>query len=510
MRLTPDEAIKLLTAIVESSDDAIISKNLDGVITTWNAGAERLFGYTAQEAVGQHVSLIIPLNRRAEEEAILERLRRGERIEHFDTVRVGKDGTTLDISLTISPLRDAAGNIIGASKIARDISQRKQMDRTLQERNAEIHEQSEQLRLAAQGSQMGLWCVNEVTKELSWDARTREMFGVPVDGEVTRETFYRALHPDDVERVASAWRHAFEHGLPYEIEFRSLRPDGATRWICARGSGHFDDAAKPIRMVGVVFDITERKEIEQERLELSGRLIKAQEDERRRIARELHDDLSQRVALQAVELQTILNAIGNSQSNVSEHLREVLERVQGIGADLHSLSHDLHSSKLEILGLSASVSSLCREFSRQHKIQIDFDQTASPEPIPPETALCLFRVLQEGLQNVNKHSGASRVEVRLTASPTKISLLLADNGVGFDLSQNYASNGIGILSMKERARMLNGAFEIRSAPMKGIWKIMLCPKSWSNCVAFICPPSNSLRMRLVRTHDAPLAAIRYR
>ena len=129
-------ATQLLVAIVDSSDDAIVSKSLDGVITSWNAGAERLFGYTAREALDQHVSLIIPFNRRSEEAAILERLREGERIEHFETVRLSKDGTTLDISLTISPLRDAAGNIIGASKIARDITQRKQMDQTLRERNA--------------------------------------------------------------------------------------------------------------------------------------------------------------------------------------------------------------------------------------------------------------------------------------------------------------------------------------------------------------------------------------
>src|SRR4029077_20011027 len=172
LRLKADKAIGLLAAIVDSSDDALISKTLDGVITSWNAGAERLFGYTAKEAVGQHImSLIIPINRRDEETAILERLSRGERIDHFDTVRVRKDGTMVDISLTISPLRDAAGKIVGASKIARDFTQRKRIERRLleseerfralahapcpqvqfrtqelQRRNAEILHQSEQLR----------------------------------------------------------------------------------------------------------------------------------------------------------------------------------------------------------------------------------------------------------------------------------------------------------------------------------------------------------------------------
>jgi PAS domain S-box-containing protein len=133
LRLKADKAIGLLAAIVDSSDDAIVSKTLDGVITSWNVGAERLFGYTAGEAVGQHISLIIPINRRNEETVIIERIKKGERIEHFDTVRVRKDQTPLDISLTISPVRDASGTIIGASKIARDVTERKRIERELRE-----------------------------------------------------------------------------------------------------------------------------------------------------------------------------------------------------------------------------------------------------------------------------------------------------------------------------------------------------------------------------------------
>ena len=456
-----------LAAIVESSEDAIISKNLDAVIMSWNAAAERIFGYTQREAIGRTITILIPSELREEENKILERLRAGERIDYYETIRVTKAGKRVNVSLSLSPVKDATGRIVGFSKIARDITQRKEMDRALRETNAEILERSEQLRLAAQGSQMGLWFWNELTKELYWDAKTREMFGVPVDGEVTLETFYGALHPDGLKWVTKAWRDAFENRLPYELEYRSLSPDGTTRWIYARGSGYYDDAAKPIRMVGVVFDITRRKQIEHEHLELSGRLIKAHEEERSRIARELHDDFSQRVALLATKLQMILDVVGNSQPNVSERVRELVKTVNEFGADVHALSHSLHSSKLEMLGLSRSVSSFCREFSKQHKIEIDVRQEALPEPMPSETALCLFRLVQEGLQNVRKHSRASRVEVRLAGAPTEISLILSDNGVGFDLSHNHASNGIGILSMKERVRMLHGTFEIQSAPMRG-------------------------------------------
>jgi PAS domain S-box-containing protein len=120
----PDDAAAHLAAIVGSSDDAIVSKTLDGVITSWNRGAEKIFGYTAAEAVGQHITLIIPSERRAEEDAVLARIRSGQSVDHFETVRVRKDGALIDISLTVSPVRNAAGQIIGASKIARDISDR--------------------------------------------------------------------------------------------------------------------------------------------------------------------------------------------------------------------------------------------------------------------------------------------------------------------------------------------------------------------------------------------------
>ena len=133
----------------------------------------------------------------------------------------------------------------------------------------------EWLRLAAQGSQLGLWYWNEVTEILFADQKTREIFGVSQDGEVTVGTFYNAMHPDDFERVREVWRYALESGLPYELEYRAVRPDGSVRWVSARGKGYYDGAGKPQYMIGVVFDITERKEIEQERLVLGEQLAHA-------------------------------------------------------------------------------------------------------------------------------------------------------------------------------------------------------------------------------------------
>jgi len=135
-----------------------------------------------------------------------------------------------------------------------------------------VPKNEEWLRLAAQVAQMGLWYWNEVTNELFWDTKTREIFGANLFGEVTLETFYNALHPEDLMRVKEIWRYELEHGLPYDLGFRALIPDGSIRWVQARGSGYYDKDGKPVCMVGVVFDVTERKLADQERIELSGRL----------------------------------------------------------------------------------------------------------------------------------------------------------------------------------------------------------------------------------------------
>lgn len=337
------------------------------------------------------------------------------------------------------------------------------------------HFKSEEwLRLATQGSQIGLWSWDEVNKRLFWDTNTREMFGAPVDGEVDLETFYKALHPADRDRVRDNWRHAFEHGLAYELEYRSLRSDDTIRWIHARGAGSYDDAGKPLRMVGVAFDFTEQKDAEQKCFDLSGRLINAQELERTRLARELHDDFSQRLALLTNQLELVRRMIPEYLREASEQLHELQRSAREIGADLHSLSHRLHSSKLEYLGLAPAVTSYCADIGRQYGIQIKVNQKV-PKTISAETALCLFRIVQEGLRNVIKHSRATKVELVLEGDNRAISLTLSDNGVGFEVSNRLASRGIGLLSMRERALMLGGSFEVLSQPTQGTQIAVIVP-----------------------------------
>ncbi len=220
-------------------------------------------------------------------------------------------------------------------------------------------------------------------------------------------------------------------------------------------------------LVGVLSRIVARKTTEEERLELSGRLIRAQEDERSRLARELHDDFSQRLAVLAIDLERTASIISDSPIEATRRIHELWNRVSEIGADLHSLSHRLHSSTLESLGLVLGVSSFCGDFADRQYIQVDFAHKDVPRSIPPEVELCIFRIVQEGLRNVKRHSGAIRAEVRLEAIANALYLSIADEGVGFDVTKRSTRSGLGIRSMQERLRLLGGRVEIRSRPGHG-------------------------------------------
>jgi signal transduction histidine kinase len=200
---------------------------------------------------------------------------------------------------------------------------------------------------------------------------------------------------------------------------------------------------------------------------LSGRLITAQETERSRLASELHDDFSQRLAILALDLETAAEMIPEAPQEASRQLHRLLNSASEIGADLHTLSRRLHPSALENLGLVPGVSALCREFEAQQFIRIDFSHDHIPRSVPPDAALCLFRIVQEGLRNVKKHSGASEAMVSLDKAGSTLHVSVCDQGVGFNLKDLPKMDGIGIRSMGERVGLMGGRFEIHSEPQKG-------------------------------------------
>lgn len=246
----------MMAAIVESSDDAIVSKTLEGIVTSWNKSAQRIFGYTAEEMIGQSISKIIPSQRSNEEQEILQRIRSGQRVDHFETQRMAKDGTILDISLTISPVKDAKSNIIGVSKIARDITAQKAADRR-------IRETDERFKMAVESTQLGTWDYYPLTGILTWSSECRKIFDVPEDMPIDMDFFTAHVHPDDLSIAQNAIVRAMDPSIDgqYDIQYRILRyTDREARWIRARGRVYFNERGEAERFIGTVLDLTEEKQ----------------------------------------------------------------------------------------------------------------------------------------------------------------------------------------------------------------------------------------------------------
>ncbi|WP_246522881.1 PAS domain S-box protein [Gemmata palustris] len=238
-----------LAAIVESSDDAIVGMDLDGTIRSWNYGAERVFGYPAAEAVGKSITLVVPPDRLDEERAILERLDRGERIEHFETQRVRKGGRRLDVSLTLSPVRDAEGHIIGVSKIARDVTAAKRVERARAS--------------ALQAGEVGTYHWDVTADRVTGDRNFAALFGVAADEHASAPVgdFLAAIHPDDRERVGAEIRRTLDTDAPFRSEYRVTGP-GGERWLLARGAVERAAGGGAVGWAGVVVDVTDRKRAE--------------------------------------------------------------------------------------------------------------------------------------------------------------------------------------------------------------------------------------------------------
>ncbi|HEX6719362.1 MAG TPA: PAS domain S-box protein [Pyrinomonadaceae bacterium] len=249
---SPELAPYWLSALIESADDAIISKTLEGIITSWNKGAERVFGYTADEVIGKSITILIPEGHLDEEPAILARLRAGERIEHYETVRVRKDGKLIDISLTVSPIMGPKGQIIGASKIARDITEQRQARRALDEA-------SERLKLALTAARLGDWSWDAKTDVVTMSETAARIFGIQPDASMTWTKLRELFNEEDREPTRLAVEQALATHTDYDIEYRVRHDDASEVWVSAKGRGIYAGNGSIVGMLGFVQDISIRK-----------------------------------------------------------------------------------------------------------------------------------------------------------------------------------------------------------------------------------------------------------
>ena len=333
----------------------------------------------------------------------------------------------------------------------------------------ELREKKEWLEMALEASRTALWDLDVLTGRVRWSQRDESLLGKsPMELELSWEKFLERVPEEDREDLYRRTLATLEDQSgndTFLTEWRYHEPGGAERWVVFRGRVYRDSRGRPIRLRGVNVDITELKQAKSELVELTERLIQAQECERQRLARELHDDIGQRLSLLIIGLDRLRHGLPVGLRAPREELATSLAEASQLATDIHGLSHQLHSSKLKHLGLKAALRELCAQVSRQHGMEVNLQAGTIPGEVSEERALCLYRVAQEALNNAVKHSGSARVEVELNAVASVLQLKVKDHGMGFDV--NHHAAGVGLASMRERIRMAAGKLQIISKPGQG-------------------------------------------
>jgi PAS domain S-box-containing protein len=413
-----------------------------------------MLGYQPQEMIGKSVfDFYFPwdverkkqvLRRRQEGlgEQIEERLRR-------------RDGSELWVRLAATPVFKDNGEFDGALAMVSDITERKRAEETLRE-------SEEKFRSVFLGAGVGMIIVSPEGRFLAANKTFCDCLGY-TEQELLKRTVESVTLPEDWPAFSKKLQNALAEGHGFQwYNKRCLHRSGRIVFTESSTSLIRTSDGTPKYFVAEVLDVTSRKEAEDALSAMTRKLIEAQEQERARIGRELHDDINQRLAMLSIELEHLQLAPSNAQGRV----QELRKRVTEISNDVQALSHDLHSSKLQYLGVVAGIRGWCKEFSERERMEVEFRGNVS-SILPPEAGVCLFRVLQEALHNAVKHSGVKRMEVQLLEESSEIHLIVQDFGKGFEIDAAMQGSGLGLTSMRERVRLLNGTIAIESKPMGG-------------------------------------------
>ena len=475
-----DQASSLLAAIVDSTDDIIISKTLDGIITSWNRSAERIYGYTAKEAIGSHIALIIPKDRREEENDILERVRCGERLDHFDTVRQRKDGSLIDISLTVSPVKDSAGRVVGASAVAREITERKRTERSVALLAAIVDSSDDAI----------------VSKTLdgiitSWNKSAEQMFGYTA-GEAIGKHITLIIARDRWDEEADIINRLRRGERIDHFQTVRRRKDGSLVDVSLTispvkdSSGHIVGASKVARDITAQVRATEALRDSKEEFrrlsqsldsqvrsrtrglqELSWQLMRARDEERRHVARELHDSAGQSLAVMAMQIVQLLQ-------NASQHpelilnLEQIRETVRQLHSEIRTTSYLLHPPLLDESGLQAAISWYAAGLTERTGLAIDIEISNNVGRLPRDLELVVFRFVQEGLTNIHRYASAKKAWIAISRSESQITAEVRDDGTGMSperLNQvRSGGSGVGIRGMRERIGQFQGSMQIDSDP----------------------------------------------
>lgn len=455
-----EEAQSRLAAIVESSDDAIVSKDLNGIITSWNRAAERIFGYSQDEVIGQSIAVIIPPDRKDEEKNILARIGRGERIEHFETIRRRKDGSLLDVSVTISPVRDFSGQVIGASKVARDITAQKRTERALRE-SKQLYE------AVTDASPVMIWLSGTDRLCYYFNKGWLDFVGRTLEQEAGNG-WAENVHPDDFDRCLKIYVSNFDARRPFEMEYRLRHRSGQYRWIFDRGVPRYSPDGAFEGYVGGCLDIHDRKEAT-EKIRIadeSVRLLKVQDEERRRIAREFHDSAGQTLTVLGLSLTQLVQKVETIAPELAKEGKEIEEVVQQLHREIRTTSYLLHPPLLDEAGVKPALSMYIQGVAERSGIAIELNIAENFGRLPAEMELTIFRVVQECLTNIHRHAESKTARIRVVREKASVRIEVRDEGKGISPQRlqeiQTQGSGVGIGGIRERLRRFDGEMKIES------------------------------------------------
>lgn len=329
-----------------------------------------------------------------------------------------------------------------------------------------LRESEQRFRLIADRAPVLIW-MSDIDKNFTFLNETWLTFTGRSLPEQLGQGWTTGIHPDDLGPYLTGYSTAFDAREQFSIEYRLRRYDGDYAWLVDNGVPRFESNGAFCGYIGTCMDVTDRKLYESALQDFNGRVILAQERERSTIARELHDDLSQRMARLLMRLERCLRNANGTSPQLLEQLASATEMASDISGTLRDLSHLLHPTTLAALGLESAVAAFCRDFSKQRSVSVTFIGDNIPTDSPPDVSLCLFRIVQEALQNVAKHSGAQEARVTLCGNRQQIELHIEDSGTGFDAESSQRTETLGLVSMHERVRLVGGHISIYSEASKG-------------------------------------------
>jgi len=460
-----EEQLELAASIIDSTDDAIISKTVDGIVTSWNKGAEKALGYSAADIIGRHLSITIPSTLLDEEDEILKNVHAGHYIDHYETKRIKKDGEVIDVSLTISPITDSLGNIVGSSKILRDITERKRAEESIKQSEANY-------RHLFDLSPAPMWVVDEETyRFIQVNKACINNYGY-TEEEFAAMTVENIIPKDNKTDIKNIVNNKNQVNRFFMNEHRHVKKSGELMDVEMSSIPVVLGGKK--RILGIAIDVTEKNLYEQK---LTSAAIKVQEEERYEIGGELHDNVCQILVASLMFLGMTRKSIP---AESKEYFDQTHQYITLASDEIRNLSHRLAPAFFDNATLEDAFQHLLKSFNIENKYEItlDFDIASKSYPVSRDLQLNLYRILQEQLRNILKHSRATSIEVEVTKNDNALQMSISDNGVGFDAKGS--KGGIGLANMNRRVRLFSGKFLIQSEVGKGCKVIVEIPLSGNN------------------------------